>query len=227
MKERLIYMSGIKDLLYDYMEETNNYDYESFTSQDYLKFQTLYLTPETPVPPETLNYFTDFRRNARYWNIIKDLHNYYLRHDGNIIGCRNTFIHIMATFLKRVCMPLSEATSFIKSYCTVDFLDEAIMTVEKIYKSNKDYHYKNDSIALLLSFTNNNYASSYCCYIEASRKKRKRESNRRAKDKQYKEARQKKTDKRNDIIEWINENPTMSSKDIGIILVYRHEPFNV
>ena len=33
-----------------------------------------------------MNYFVDFKPHARYWNIIKDLHNYYVRHKGNIFG---------------------------------------------------------------------------------------------------------------------------------------------
>lgn len=169
------------------------------------------------VPIENVKYFDDFKRNARYWNIIKDLNNYYVRHSGNIVGCRNVFIHIMATFLKRVHMSVDEAIDFIEPYCTVDFYDEAVTTVTKVYNSEKEYHYNNDSIAMLLSFTDMDYVQSYCCYNESKRIERKREANRRAKDKQFKEARQERKEKREDICTFIKENPTTSTKDIAII----------
>ena len=148
------------------------------------------------VAPETMKYFNDFKRNARYWNIIKDLHNFYLRHNGCLYGRRNIFIHIMATFLKLVHMPADEACDFIEPYCTVDFLEEAEYTVRYIYATEKPYHYNNDSIALLLGFTDTDYSSSYCCFNESSRQERKRASNRKAKAKKYKEARENKKEEK-------------------------------
>ena len=169
------------------------------------------------VPIENVKYFDDFKRNARYWNIIKDLNNYYVRHNGNIVGCRNAFIHIMATFLKKVHKSLDEAIDFIEPYCTVDFYDEAITAVNKIYNKDKQYNYTNDKIASLLYFTDMDYAQSYCCYNDSKRLERKREANRRAKDKQFKEARQKRKAKKDNICNFIKENPTMPTKDIAII----------
>lgn len=178
------------------------------------------------VAPETMDYFVDFKPHARYWNIIKDLHNYYVRHKGNIFGCRNVFIHIMATLLKKVGMPLDEACDFIEPYCTIDFLKEAIRTVKYIYtptQDNKDdteakyYHYNNESIALLLGFTEIDYASSYSCFNEASRKERKRESNRRAKDKQLKEKRTRKQLQKEYLHNFISENLDMPSSEIAIL----------
>lgn len=169
------------------------------------------------VPIENVKYFDDFKRNARYWNIIKDLNNYYVRHNGNIVGCRNAFIHIMATFLKKVGMSLDEAIDFIEPYCTVDFYDEAVTAVTKIYNKDKQYNYNNDKIASLLYFTDIDYAQSYCCYNDSKRLERKREANRRAKDKQFKEARQKRKAKKENICTFIKENPTTPTKDIAII----------
>lgn len=169
------------------------------------------------VPIENVKYFDDFKRNARYWNIIKDLNNYYVRHNGNIVGCRNAFIHIMATFLKKVRISLDEAIDFIEPYCTVDFYDEAVTAVTKIYNKDTQYNYNNDKIASLLYFTDMDYAQSYCCYNDSKRLERKREANRRAKDKQFKEARQKRKAKRDNICTFIKENPTMPTKDIAII----------
>lgn len=168
-------------------------------------------------PIENMKYFDDFKRNARYWNIIKDLNNYYVRHNGNIVGCRNAFIHIMATFLKKVHKSLDEAIDFIEPYCTVDFYDEAVTAVTKIYNKDKQYNYNNDKIASLLYFTDIDYAQSYCCYNDSKRLERKREANRRAKDKQFKEARQKRKEKKENICTFIKENPTMPTKDIAII----------
>ena len=114
-------------------------------------------------------------------------------------------------------MSLDEAIDFIEPYCTVDFYNEAVKAVTKIYNKNKAYNYNNDTIASLLSFTDIDYAQSYCCYNDSQRLERKRESNRRAKDKQFKEARQKRKEARANICTFIKENPTMSTKDIAII----------
>ncbi|MBE5935639.1 MAG: hypothetical protein E7262_07590 [Lachnospiraceae bacterium] len=175
------------------------------------------ISHEFCVPIENVKYFDDFKRNARYWNIIKDLNNYYVRHNENIVGYRNVFIHIMATFLKRVHKSLDKAIDFIEPYCTVDFYDEAVKAVTKIYNSNKQYNYNNDTIAFLLYFTDMDYAQSYCCYNDSKRLQRKKESNRRAKDKQFKEARQQRKENRESIKTFITENPSISIKDIGII----------
>ena len=85
--------------------------------------------------------------------------------------------------------------------------------------NNKDtpYNYNNDKIASLSYFTDMDYAQSYCCYNDSKRLERKREANRRAKDKQFKEARQKRKAKRDNICTFIKENPTMPTKDIAII----------
>ena len=123
----------------------------------------------------------------------------------------------MATFLKKVHKSLDEAIDFIEPYCTVDFYDEAVTAVTKIYNKDKQYNYNNDKIASLLYFTDTDYAQSYCCYNDSKRLERKREANRRAKDKQYKEARQKRKAKKENICTFIKENPTMPSKDIAII----------
>ena len=52
-------MSAMKNILLDYMEEKEKYDYESFTEKDFFKIQTEYLTPNptTPVPPLVIEFF--------------------------------------------------------------------------------------------------------------------------------------------------------------------------
>ena len=167
------------------------------------------------VPPNSLKYFDDFRRNARYSNTIKDLHNYYVRHKGRINGQRNIFIHILATFLRMTQLPLNEAIDYIEPYCTTDFLAEAQSVVKSVYEKEKIYHYSNDTIAFLLNFTPADHNNSYCCYSDKERAARRKESNRRAKAKQYKDARAKKKEFKDNLHNFISENLDMSSSSIA------------
>lgn len=171
------------------------------------------------VPVESLNYFSDFNSHSRYWNIIKDLHNYYVRHNGDIYGMRNEFIHILACFLRIVQMSLDEAEDYIEVYCTVDFLDEAIITVEKIYNREikKLYHYSNESIAELLNFTEDDYIKSYCAYREKERLEKRQRACKRAKDKQLAKRRAKNNKTKNGIRLYVSENMNMPSSELAIL----------
>jgi len=60
-------MNAIKNLLYDYMEAKDNFDYKSFTSQDFLKFKAEYLTPTTPIPPIVIEFFDAIIPKSDYY----------------------------------------------------------------------------------------------------------------------------------------------------------------
>lgn len=49
----------MKEILLDYMETKGKYNYDEFTSNDFYKIQTTYLTPTptTPVPPLVIEFF--------------------------------------------------------------------------------------------------------------------------------------------------------------------------
>lgn len=172
-------------------------------------------TDDFIVAPDSLKYFDDFRRNARYTNIIKDLHNYYVRHKGQIGGRRNIFVHILASYCKMAHMPLEEVLDNIEVYCTSDFLEEAHDTVKKVYASEVIYHYQNDTIAELLDFNESDYTYSYCCYSDAARIQRKKQNNNRAKDKQFKYKREQSASFHKNLEEYIADHPDESSSDIA------------
>lgn len=175
------------------------------------------LPTEHCVPLSSMEYFKDFNKNSRYWNTIKDLHNYYLRHEGNIMGARNEFIHILSCFLRFTHMSVEEAKDYIEPYCTQDFLAEAQKTVEKAYSTTTIYRYSNETIADLLCFTENDYMQSYCCYREKERLIRKRQSDKRAKDKQLKNIREIRNRTKQGIREYIQNNMNMPTTELAIL----------
>lgn len=126
-----------------------------------------------------VSYRTDFKPHNRYWNIIKDLNNYYCRHNGQIEGHRNQFFHLMGVYLQHA-MSLSEAIEFILPYTDGEFEEEAIRTVRAVYESDVQYRYRNITIAGLLNFTQQDIDDSYCCFskerMEAARKARERKA---------------------------------------------------
>lgn len=112
-----------------------------------------------------LKYETTFSPHSRYWNIIKDLNNYFVRHNGAIDGCRELFIHILTCFLKRV-MPYEKAKTYIKKYMSEDFEKEGMSAFKTTFFNATNYHYRNTTIAELLQFTDTDIKQSYCNFSE-------------------------------------------------------------
>lgn len=112
-----------------------------------------------------LKYETTFSPHSRYWNMIKDLNNYFVRHNGAIDGCRELFIHILTCFLKRV-MPYEKAKTYIKKYMSEDFEKEGMSAFDTTFFNATNYHYRNTTIAELLQFTDADIKQSYCNFSE-------------------------------------------------------------
>lgn len=127
-----------------------------------------------------MTYCTSFHKESRYWNIVKDLHNYYMRHGGNIINHRNLFFFIMAVNLRHI-MPLDSAIDFLEKYMDSDNIDESITTIRCVYERKVPYRLKNITIAELLAFTDNDIRLSYCNFseerIDQARKETQRRNN--------------------------------------------------
>lgn len=111
-------------------------------------------------------YYTNFNKEARYWNIIKDLHNYYMRHQGQIPQRRNLFFFVMAVNLKHV-MSFEAALEFLEKYIDSDNKEETIKTITHIYERKEPYLLKNITIAELLDFTDEDIRLSYCNFSQA------------------------------------------------------------
>lgn len=139
---------------------------------------------------QEMRYYTDFSPKARYWNMVKDLHNYYLRHQGMIHGHRNMFFLIMATYLKKL-MPLEKALEFLDKYVSRDMKEEAVLVIERVYMRENDYRFRNITIAEMLGFTEEDIQKSYCNFSEERMNKARdaalRRSNKKLAEKRKKE----------------------------------------
>ena len=84
-----------------------------------------------------------------------DLHNYFIRHDGDIYGLRAKFFTIMATYSTYI-MEENKCKEFLSGYADDDFQSELEEIVRFIYKkaSQKEkYTYRYEKIAEILCFT--------------------------------------------------------------------------
>lgn len=112
-----------------------------------------------------IKYRRDFDPHSRQWNLIKDLNNYYCRHNGQIQGHRNQFVHLLAVLLKPI-MLVNDAIDYILPYVEEDFEEEAVRTIEAAYANPKQYRYRYDTIAELLGFDSRDILASYCNFSE-------------------------------------------------------------
>lgn len=117
-------------------------------------------------PDFPMEYRYDYYTHARSWNIIVDLHNYYVRRKGNITGYRHTFCFILSAYYK-LCEPdMDKALSAILPYFEASFQEEAKTTVESVYQSKNKIRFTNRLIAIYLDFMDDDYNQSYCNYSQ-------------------------------------------------------------
>lgn len=186
-----------------------------------------------------MEYRYEYRKNARAWNTVLDLHNYFCRHGCDIAGHRHLFTHILTVLLYKCNYKENEIKDFILPYFACDyrrlslelkvafrvddFKKEAIDTIERTLASVEKYNYKNSTIALLLGFTPEDYANSYCCYTEQQKKERKKQTNKAASKRYYeKKAAQKQLTPRQKKAaynyEYVKKHPEMTKGELANIL---------
>lgn len=134
------------------------------------------------------DYFTPESRNN---NLLKDLNNYYIRHDGNIFGRRNNFAFIYSIIAKRV-MSRDDCYKELSKYFLSDFLPELQRIVDNVYSKNKRYKIRNTTIAEKLNFTQKDIDESYCHFSKERQQKAKNEKYKRKNDKRFKNEREQK-----------------------------------
>ena len=103
----------------------------------------------------SLNYKNHNEANSRNKHLLIDLHNYYVRHNGLVVGVRHNFFMIMANVLKNNKITEGEAQKFINKYISEShsFYPEALADLTRVYSSDRTYKYKNETIADWLNFT--------------------------------------------------------------------------
>lgn len=158
-----------------------------------------------------LAYNNSYNAHQRYFNILRDLNNYYVRHNGNILGKRDLFAHIMTTVCKKAEFSQDRCYEYCQKYFAESFHDELKNIVSAVFKTNNYKIYTLEKIALLLGFTERDFKESYCGFSAEKRKEKEQERNRKKYAKKSKEKREE-TERR---IQYIKDNPEISAKEIA------------
>lgn len=135
---------------------------------------TLYY--DNPLPYIHLEFYNNYSKSNRTWNLLLDLHNFFIRHKGCLLS-RNMFFFIIACFLKQTDHNEDYAVRYCYRYVDADYYNEMESIINYVYTSKKTYTFRYSTVADLLGFTDEDYEKSYCSYTEAQRKERKKEYN--------------------------------------------------
>ena len=154
-----------------------------------------------------------FSRTARNWNLIMDLHNYFIRHNGDIYGMRASFFTIMATYCTYI-MDKEECKSFLSDYADDVFQNELEEIVRYIYQNLSEgtrYTYRYEKIAKILNFTEEDIRMSYCSFSPERREEATRARKKRHAEKKKAETRYKKQDR----MRYVREHFELSNAELA------------
>ncbi len=169
------------------------------------------LTTSETVDVSCWKYRKDYKINSIYNNLLIDLHNYFMRHNGDITGYRNNFVFIFSNLCRVAGISEKECNDKINIYITNDFKNEAITIIENTYKRFKPYQFTNIKIAELLNFNKDDIKYSYCAFSEERKALATYQRNKRKSDKRKASTKNKK----NKQIEFILSHQTMTTKEIA------------
>lgn len=163
-----------------------------------------------------LDYESKFNRRNPLENRRKNLHNYFVRHDGNIKGCRDSFVFIIANTLKAQGKTQQEALNYTEKYFeNDDFMKEAITIIANTYESQKLYKFSNEKIAEMLDFDEDDMAQSYGLFDSEAKEAHKKAKWKRQKAKQKLE-RQEKNNK-DGIKKYVRDNMDAPIKELALV----------
>ena len=165
-----------------------------------------------PVNISGMEYYHNFSKHARRWNLLKDLHNYFLRHEGYIYGHRASFITILSNYCWYF-MNIDECKEYCSQYINDDFKVEMERIVDFIYSKplKERYTYRYEKIAAVLGFTEEDIRMSYCSFSEERRKEAKKRNKKSENEKKKAETRNKKKL----IYDLVAENINLSAKELA------------
>ena len=128
------------------------------------------------------------RKNASNdLKLLGDLKNWAISRGGVRKGYRQNFCVVYASVAKRAGISVEEAVETCKKYITGSFKVEE--KVRYIYNQNFIYMYRNETIAKLLGFTEEEKKLGYAAYTEEQKKERERERKKEWRDREYKKER--------------------------------------
>ena len=169
-----------------------------------------------PVDVSKLEYYHYFSKKARNFNLIMDLHNYFIRHNGDIYGLRANFFTIMATYCTYI-MEEEQCKEFLCVYADDDFqseLEDIVAFVYKEAREEKKYTYRYETIAKTLAFTQEDIDKSYCSFSEERRIQATKNRKKRAAEKKKAETAAKRKSRNN----YVKENYALSNAELAKIL---------
>lgn len=178
-------------------------------SEEYNIFDNVY-SESNALPYKHLKPFTSFKSCNRNWNLLGDLHNFFIRSHGELIS-RNQFFFIIAAYFKRMGEKDYYAVKYCSKYVDDDYYDEMEKIVMATYKNDNEFIFSYEYIALSLGFSETDIAVSYCNFSPERKKAAKSESNKR----HYQKIKEKAgitpaKKKREEILKYIESHPEMN-----------------
>lgn len=141
----------------------------------------LHQYPVLTIDCSKLDKKTSYSDRSSFWNLIYDLHNYVIRHNGDCLdGKRNQFVHILSNYAQCV-MTEEETIQFCEQYFPEDdaFHDEMLTIIKATYARHFIYWYNYCTIADILGFDAKDISKSHCNFSVERKKEAEKERNRR------------------------------------------------
>jgi hypothetical protein len=169
--------------------------------------ETDYYDDSKALPYKHLRKYTGYKPQNRNWNLLLDLHNFFIAHRGRLVS-RNLFFFIISNYLKMMDYSYYYALKYCRKYVDRNYYDEMEATVNATYNNETTYYFTYDYIASALCFSDEDIKNSYCNFSPERRKEAKRLNNQRYYQKKKADtglspAKQKKASE----VEFIKNNP--------------------
>ena len=179
---------------------------------------TEYYDEEKALPYKHLEVYTGYRPENRTWNLLLDLHNFFIRHEGILVS-RNLFFFLISNYLKMQGFSYYYALKYCRRYVDRHYYDEMEDTVSATYNTERTYSYTYEEIAYQLGFTEEDIEKSYCNFSKERKREAKRETDRRYYErKKDKEGISPAKKKRAEEKEYIKNHPDMKWQEAKEIL---------
>ncbi len=186
-------------------------DYEAIIEADDSDDELYY---DNPLPYKNLEFYNNYSKSNRTWNLLLDLHNFFIRSKGCLVS-RNMFFFIIANYLKYIKKDENYAVRYCYKYVDEEYYDDMCSIIARVYHNEKTYMMRYSTIADLLAFSDVDIERSHCNFTEEIRQQRKKEY-----DKQYYAQEKEKAGKtpaqlkKEAQIEFVRNNPDMPVADI-------------
>ncbi|MDD6146182.1 MAG: hypothetical protein PUB43_03940, partial [Oscillospiraceae bacterium] len=124
---------------------------------------------EKALPYRHLDYYHNFQPENRDWNLLFDLHNYFIRHKG-ILPSRNMFFTIIASIMRKKNYAMYYCLKYCRKYVDDSYYNSMCEVIKNVYNGDSTYHYRLTTIADWLCFDEEDIRKSYCHFSEEKKK---------------------------------------------------------